>query len=152
MQPPWQPSEAQAPGPDSTEVSSLGAFKTVFADPEWKTNMLLALVFMIIPIVGPIALSGWMAEVHQRHLRKHPKPVPKIDFSDFGDYIRRGLPVFLGGLVIGVPLWILGYLFIAAAAVGAGITANVTGEPLAGLGVGLAAGLVALLVLFAFPS
>lgn len=156
MQPPWSPEAAVpaylTPGPDSADVSSLQSFKQVFDDPEWKTNVLLALVLMMIPIVGPIALAGWMCEVHQRFIRKHPRPIPKIDFGDFGDYIKRGLPTFLSGLVIGIPIYILSYIFIGAAAVGGVVVANVTGEPLAGAAVGLVAFLVAMVVMMALSA
>jgi hypothetical protein len=71
-----------------------------------------------VPVVGPIALSGWMCEVHQRRVRRHPTPVPKIDFGDFGEYIKRGLHVFLVQLVITMPLmFVFGHGFAAAIAV-----------------------------------
>jgi hypothetical protein len=156
MQPPWSPEAAVpaylTPGPDETDVSSVESFRQVFQDPEWKTNVLLALVLMMIPIVGPIALGGWMCEAHQRFIRKHPRPIPKIDFSDFGDYIKRGLPTFLSGLLIGIPIYLLSYVFIGGAVIAGVVVANVTGEPLAGAAVGLLACLIAMLVMIAFSA
>lgn len=146
MQPPYFPEAVPGqltPGPESTEVSSLAAFKEVFADPEWKTNVLLGLVLMMIPIVGPIALSGWMCEVHQRFIRRHPNPIPKIDFGDFGDYIKRGLPVFLSSLLFGFPLYILVYVIFAALGFGTMLLMRITGEPLIAIAVVAVGGIVA---------
>lgn len=150
MQPPYFPEAVPGqltPGPDSTEVSSLGAFRQVFEDEQWKTNVLLGCVLMLIPIVGPIALSGWMCEVHQRYIRRHPNPVPKIDFGDFGDYIKRGLPVFLSSLLFGFPIYLLVYAVAAALGFGTMILMRVTGEPLVGLAVVAVGGLVAWFVI-----
>ena len=103
--PPYVPAQALAPGASDEEgVSVLRAIKAVFQSPNWKTNILLGLVLLLIPIVGPIALGGWMCESHQRWVRRHPDPFPKIDFGDFGDYIKRGLAPFLTGLIIGIPI------------------------------------------------
>jgi small-conductance mechanosensitive channel len=129
--------ELLSPGPGATEgVSALRAVKAVFGDENVKTNVLLGIVFMLIPIVGPMALSGWMCEVHQRLLRRHPNPMPKIDFNDFGEYIKRGIPVFLTSLLVTVPVLFVVYAVMGAGAfaVFAGIAA--TGEPLVGIGIG----------------
>lgn len=156
MQPPWQPqlptaapAEYMSPGAgDAAGVSALRAVKAVLSDPNAKTNVLLGIVFMLIPIVGPMALSGWMCESHQRHLRKHPNPMPKIDFGDFGEYIKRGIPVFVSSLIVTLPV-----LFIAYAVMGAGAFATfaaiaATNEPLVGIAVGAVVGIIGLVVMF----
>jgi hypothetical protein len=128
-------------------VSVIGAVKDVFADPEWKHNVLFALIFMIIPIVGPMALSGWMCEVMQRKARRHPQPIPYIDFGDFGEYIKRGVTVFLVQLVVSIPVLVLFYGFAALVAVAVVGVMSATNEPLIGVAVGAVFGLIALLVL-----
>jgi hypothetical protein len=150
MQSPWHYDAVPAapaeptPGPASpTGVSALAAVKAVFADPEWKHNVLFGLVFLVIPVVGPIAMSGWLCESHQRLVRGHPRPIPYIDFADFGDYIKRGLTLFVINLVITVPVLLLTYAFLAGAGFGTYAVIAATDEPLAGLGVGLLAGIVA---------
>jgi hypothetical protein len=143
-----QAEPAMTPGPSSaTPAGAIAAVKAVFDDPDWKSNVLLGLVFLLIPIVGPIALSGWMCEVHQRRVRRHPRPVPKIDFGDFAEYIKRGLTVFLVQLVVSLPLSFVFMGIIVVGGIGVGAAAAGTNEPLIGIGVGVGVGLVGMLVL-----
>lgn len=139
------------PGPSSAPAfGAIAAVKKVFEDPDWKSNVMIGLVLLLIPIVGPIALSGWMCEVHQRLVRRHPKPVVKIDFSDFAEYLKRGVYVFLVQLILSLPLSFL----IMALAFGAGFgafAASSSGmDPAIMIGLGVVVGLVffAFMVLF----
>lgn len=84
------------------EVSASGAvgfgWRNMRADSgTWFT----AAVFQIIPVIGPIALQGWHAEIMQRLSHRHPQPVPKLTFNDLMPYLNRGLPAFLVALVAG---------------------------------------------------
>ena len=151
---PWgqAPAEAQylAPGPATPAgVSALRAVSAAWNDQNFKNNVLLGLVFLLIPIVGPIALSGWMCEAHQRLLRRHPNPMPKIDFGDFGDYIKRGLAVFLSSLVIAIPVMIVVYVFMAAAGFATFAVIAATNEPILGIAVGIVVGLISIVVTLA---
>ena len=81
--------------------------KFAAADPNFGSNLLFGSLFVIIPIVGVIALMGWVVEIRQRVARKHPNPIPKISFADFGHYLGRGLFPFLVTMcfaVVGVVL------------------------------------------------
>jgi hypothetical protein len=143
-----QAEPAMTPGPSSSRpAGAIAAVKAVFDDPEWKSNVLIGLVFLLIPIVGPIALSGWMCEVHQRLVRRHPRPVPKIDFGDFAEYIKRGLNVFLVQLVISLPLTFIFMGVVMAGIIAAGAAAAGTNEPLVGIAVSVGVGLVGLVFL-----
>lgn len=84
-------------------VSAVAALQFAWANFRFM-DMLLALVFGFIPIAGPIALIGWHAETHQRLLRSHPNPVPKLDFADFGHYLERGVPAFLSTFLMSLPI------------------------------------------------
>lgn len=157
MQSPWQPQQAAAapaeyltPGAgDGEGVSVIRAVKVVFADQNVKTNVLLGIVFMLIPIVGPIALSGWMCESHQRFLRRHPNPMPKIDFNDFGEYIKRGLAVFIASLITTLPILFLTYAVFGAAGFATYAAIATTNEPAVGIAVAALVGLVGLLFVLA---
>lgn len=151
MQPQWQPQlpapAELTPGPAVGEgVSSIRAVKAVFEDANWKNNVLIGLLLMLIPIVGPIAFSGWMCEVQQRLVRRHPNPIAKLDFADFGELIKRGLPVFLTSLIITMPVLFLAYAFVGGSVFAAFAVAAATGEPLAAIAVGALLGIIAIVL------
>jgi hypothetical protein len=98
--------EPGAQGPDA-RPSVLEALRFPFQGPDWTHNLLLGSVFALIPLVGVLALQGWMCEVIQRLERSHPQPVPKLDFKDFGHYLGRGVAPFVVGLVVGMLLGLL---------------------------------------------
>jgi hypothetical protein len=142
MQPPYVGPRAEpahlSPGPSQPQpVSSLGALKFVFEDAEWKYNVLIGMVLMLIPIVGPLALSGWLMEVHQRLVRRHPRPVPKLEFSDFVFLLQRGVTPFLVSLVTTVPLIFVMYAMMFGVGFGAFAVQAATNEALFAVGVGL---------------
>jgi hypothetical protein len=102
------------PPHDDARPSVLEAVRFPFQGPDWTHNLLLGSVFVLIPLVGALALQGWMCEVLQRLERSHPRPVSKLDFQDFGHYLGRGVAPFVTGLVVGMSLWLLasGGLFV----------------------------------------
>jgi hypothetical protein len=135
----------RTPGPaEPRPFGAIAAVQAVFDDPEWKMNVLLGVVFSLIPVLGPIALSGWLAEVHQRLVHRHPRPVPKLDFSDLFEYFKRGIPIFLVGLVMVLPVMFLFWMVAAAAGFGTVAVLAATNEPLAGIAVGAIGGIFAI--------
>jgi len=86
------------------------ALKFHFSSPAWVNNTLVATVFLIIPIIGPIALQGWYAEIAQRLVRKHPEPIPPLAFSDLMPYLSRGIPAFFAQMAASLPIAILSTL------------------------------------------
>jgi hypothetical protein len=101
------------PPHDDARPSVLEAARFPFQGPDWTHNLLLGSVFVLIPVVGALALQGWMCEVLQRLERTDARPVPKLDFKDFGHYLGRGVAPFVAGLVVGMLfacLWVGGFL------------------------------------------
>lgn len=138
MQDPWQQHVTGAPphvGSASTiptyarSVSAMDAIKFAFSTPDWTMNLLLGLVFMMIPVVGPLALQGWHAEIHQRLVRRHPQPIPKLDFGDFMHYLERGIGPFVVNLALMVPLFVVFYIFMIIAGFASVGIARATNEP-----------------------
>lgn len=99
---------AQAPVPTPREdIRPLEAIKFFFGDTDWKHNLLMGALYMFIPFVGQLCLYGWHCETMQRLVRGHAKPIPKLEFSDFGHYLSRGLPPFLVILLCALPFSII---------------------------------------------
>ncbi|MCC6214117.1 MAG: DUF4013 domain-containing protein [Polyangiaceae bacterium] len=128
---PYAAAAALGPGPGARRpVRVLDGVRFAFTNPNWKNDLLLSIVLSLIPLVGPLAFAGWLVEVHQRLVRRHPSPFPKLDFGDLMYWVNRGLAPFLVGLVVGLPVFFLVYLAIA---IGMGITVAIgaaTGEPI----------------------
>jgi MFS family permease len=67
-------------------------------------NLFMIVVCQFIPILGPIVLLGYRAEVavaldRDPDMRRHPK----FDFNRFGEYLNRGIWPFLIGLILALP-------------------------------------------------
>lgn len=92
------------PGPVRRDVSAVDAVRFPFREPNTLANVLFGLLLQIIPIVGPIALAGWLCEIHRRLVWQHPNPLPKFSFDDFGTYLKRGVVPFVGQLVLSLVL------------------------------------------------
>ena len=80
-------------------------------------NLLFCAVCNLIPVLGPIVLLGYRAEVAEelvrdRRLRRHPE----FDFGRFGDYLSRGVWPFVYQLGFGL---LLGVVLLAGIAVAA---------------------------------
>jgi hypothetical protein len=72
------------------------------------TNILLVTVCFLIPIVGPIVMMGYRAEVAEAlirdpDLRRHPL----FKFDRFAEYLSRGVWAFLIALIVSIPLMVL---------------------------------------------
>lgn len=138
MHDPWQQHVAGAPPPGGSapaiptyarSVSPMEAIKFAFSTPDWTMNLLLGLVFTVIPVVGPLALAGWHAEIHQRLVRRHPQPIPKLDFGDFMHYLERGLGPFVVNLALTLPLIFVTYFFMFIAGFASVGLGRATNEP-----------------------
>lgn len=101
--------------------------------PNGFMNVLCGCVCVLIPVIGPIILLGYRAEVAES-LEKDPdlEDYPDFDFNRFMEYLTRGLWPFLAELVVTVVAW----LFIAIAAGVGVVVAMSTSEPMYGLLVG----------------
>ena len=85
------------------------AFSYVFEDEQWISKVLLGGVILLIPIVGWIAVSGYMVKVAQNVAQGNPRPLPQ--WGEFGDHFMRGLYAFVIGLVYLIPVFVLEGLF-----------------------------------------
>lgn len=81
------------------------AFTFVFEDEEWIKKVLLAGVILLIPVIGWLAVGGWLVEIVRRVIAKDPNPLP--DWSDFGGYIGKGFQAFVIAFVYELPLLLL---------------------------------------------
>lgn len=76
-----------------------------FKSPQWGMNLLFGALTFLIPIVGPVVLSGWHVTIlWARGNDEDPTRFPSFDFQYFGKYLERGLWPFLVSLVASLVL------------------------------------------------
>jgi hypothetical protein len=85
------------------------AFGSITEDEKWVSKILLGGLILLIPIVGLLALTGFMLEVARNVAQGNPRPIPGWD--NFGDKISRGFYAMLIALVYSIPVDILSALF-----------------------------------------
>ena len=86
-------------------MNYLASVTDFFKSPKWMMNMLLGGVCVLIPIVGPIVVMGWLITGFWGREDEKPETFPAFDFEKFGKYLERGLWPFLVILAISVVLF-----------------------------------------------
>jgi hypothetical protein len=78
------------------------AFSFPFQDEEWVKKIVVTAVILLIPILGQIAVMGWMVALTRRVIAGEERPLP--DWEDFGGLFMDGLKAFAVGLVYSLPI------------------------------------------------
>ena len=81
------------------------AFSFAFEDKDWLKKLGIAGLVMLIPLIGQLTVSGWSLEVTRRVIQREPETLP--DWGAFGEYLVRGLKMFVIGLVYALPIILL---------------------------------------------
>lgn len=112
-------------------VSHSKAMNYVFENPRWLNNVLMTTLCIFIPIVGPIVLYGYQAEVVECLHRERGRRYPDFDFNRFTEYLTRGLWVFLVALIVNIVMvpvmWIVIFGGLALMGVSAGLMGDAAG-------------------------
>jgi hypothetical protein len=75
-----------------------------FRGPHAWPNLGLTLVCLLIPVVGPIVMMGYLVGVERALAENIDADAPKFDFGKFAFYLMRGVWPFLVGMVLGLIL------------------------------------------------
>ena len=78
------------------------AFTFAFEDKDWLKKLGIAGLVMLIPIIGQLTVSGWALETTRRVI--HHEPEELADWGAFGDYLVKGLKIFVIGIVYALPI------------------------------------------------
>ncbi len=127
----------------------LDAYKYIFNAPSWFTTLLLGAVSGFVPIVGPMAFSGYLYELEEAMCRTRDERPRDVDFNRLAAYLMRGLWPFLVALVAGLPLGILLAILLFVAVFGMmAVFASISPElALVGLLLGYVLGILLSIVL-----
>ena len=112
-------------------MSSAGdAFGWAFRDPQWPAKILVQGLIVIIPIVGWIAMTGWLLLAFD-NARSGRNELPPAGF-----HLRRGIAMFGVFLIYGIVLQIPSSVLYGAGSAGSTQSGNpvLYSSPLAGLG------------------
>lgn len=84
----------------------LRGWRALRKDPQWITKVLIGTLFSLIPVVGPIVVTGWLSLALRRAVSGQDAPLPRLDF-DF-EYLKNlvmaGFKGFLAQLLWSLPL------------------------------------------------
>lgn len=78
------------------------AFTFAFDDKDWVKKIGIAGLLLIVPILGGLVVMGWALEITRRVIHRESDVLP--DWSNFGDYIVKGLMVWVIGFVYSLPI------------------------------------------------
>lgn len=127
-----------APGPAEPRPARVSeALSFAFDD---RRSLLVGGLWLLVPVLGALAIQGWAAEVQKRLVAQHPDPVPTLRLRDFLHYARRGgASLFIEALGVGVFWSVAGLLafILNASFVAAGLAAGSLVVPLAMIAAGL---------------
>lgn len=111
-------------------VSYLSGFGAAFAGIGRFERFGWIAVALFVPIVGPIAIEGYRFDALEAFIRGRATGFPRVDTNRFGEYLMRGVWVFLPALfvqfvagpviAVGTQMVSLGIMLLATAVVGTG--------------------------------
>lgn len=105
------------------------AFGFIAEDERWLTKILIGGLLLFIPVVGALALIGYMLETARNVAQGNPRPLP--EWSNFGDKLVNGLYGFVIQLIYGLPVALLGIVMMCV--VLGGVAASGGNDPAPGV-------------------
>lgn len=99
-----------------------------FRSPKWMMNLLLGGVCVLIPIVGPMVVLGWLITGFWARQDQNFETFPDFDFSHFGKYLERGLwpflVAFVSGMAVSIVMVPLAWLLMIPMMLAGGLTSG----------------------------
>jgi hypothetical protein len=114
-------------------------------------NLGCVLVCLLIPVVGPIVLLGYIIGVQRALLALPEADAPRFDFGKFSFYLTRGVWPFLVRLVLSLAILPFAWAIMMAAIVGMALIKDHPGVGMALIVIGALAYLV-VIVLFSLAA
>jgi hypothetical protein len=100
------------------------SYSFFFEHPYWVSNLALATVAFLVPVVGQIVMAGYQVELIESLHRWPKKPYPQFEFNRFGEYLSRGIWKFLVDMLsqfVMMPVYFFLYIVSVFAIIGVGI-------------------------------
>src|SRR2546421_9036691 len=88
---------------EKTVMKYMQAYRYLFESPKWGMNLLWAVLSQFVPVIGAIVCLGYGFDMIETLHRRKDSRYPDIDMNRLGEYLMRGLWVFLVQLVASLP-------------------------------------------------
>lgn len=88
-------------------MNYMAAITDFFKSPKWVTNLLLAAVCCLIPVVGPMVVLGWVITGFWSRQDENPATFPDFDFGKFVAWLQRGLWPILVAIAASLVLYLI---------------------------------------------
>lgn len=87
-------------------MQHLRGWRALRQDPDWLKKLVIAGVISLVPIVGPIVITGWTSLMLRRAVSGQDTPLPRLDFDfDYlGKLLNTGFKGFLAQLLWSLPM------------------------------------------------
>jgi len=99
-----------------------------FKSRHWLMNTLLGGLCILIPLVGPIVIMGWLVTGFWARSDENLETFPAFDFSKFGIYLERGIWSFLVAFAASLMLMPIMFLVMISVFLTAGLFAQSDGQ------------------------
>jgi hypothetical protein len=98
------------------------SFSYVTEDESWISKILIGGLISLIPIVGTLAVLGWVVQIARNVMQGVAKPIP--NWSDFGEKLSIGFGAFVVQFVYTLPLLLLYCVSYVITIAGAGLASG----------------------------
>lgn len=103
-------------------IRSLTSF---FDNPNWGMNLLYGSLCMLIPVVGPIVLMGYLTELLANHRTTGQAHKGTFDFGRFADYLSHGWQAFVVAMIISLVIMPVMFVIMAIFFIGIALIEDV---------------------------
>ena len=95
-----------------SQMRYAGIFSYLFGYKDWLAPALLCTAGMLVPLVGPVFVHGWLVSLMHRRIRGGEHDLPSVD--DLGGVFRAGLIPYVVNFIVGIPLVVLAIIGVYA--------------------------------------
>lgn len=95
-----KPPAAEAPPSSDVSVGYMEAIRFPFQGPHAWMNILLISVGNMVPVIGPIVMSGFVYDTFEALFRQKRTYAPPFEFDRLSEYLMRGVWLFLVNMIV----------------------------------------------------
>jgi hypothetical protein len=106
-----------------TRIEHGRALSYIFAREGWPMTLLFVTLATLVPLVGPVVVSGYQSVIAGHVARQGDRDWPLFDFERLAEYLVRGIRVFVVSLLAGLVIMPVALLVVWLTAIVSAIIA-----------------------------